>query len=255
MPHDHHQAAHDRTAGLRRAVPALTACVLLVAAPPLAAQFGTPGSTLTRERVAGDFVLGSDVTAIEPGDQVGAFFDDELVGVFTVTNETGTDGFSFIVFGDDPETPDVVEGPSRNDRVEFRFFDSSTNGERIAQPLNSSGEPFNYRYGGEVLPPIPDGFPIDLTPTASIDLRIGDPSDNDNGGGNGGGDEGGDGGGNSGGASPDVDGDGKITTKDAAIVLRFVVGSAAAGVSASRADINGDGRVDTDDAIAILRQR
>ena len=203
---------------------------MMAVSAPVFAQFGTPGATPIRERVVGDFVLGPSIATIEAGDQVGAFFGETLVGSFTVTADTS--GFEFIVFGDDPSTPDVVEGPSTNDPVVFRFFDSSTNGERLVQPLNDSGEDFNYLYGGEeALPIIIPGLP-DFTPVAEFtQLRVDesvdgsdptDPGAPGNGGGDGSGTAG----------DPDVDGDGRITTRDAALVLRFVVGSAAAGVTA-----------------------
>ncbi len=70
------------------------------------------------------------------------------------------------------------------------------------------------------------------------------------------------GGGNGGGGDPDgndgdsadVDGDGLITTNDAKLVLRYIVGMRTATTDASVFDVTGDGRINTDDVVAILRR-
>ncbi len=71
------------------------------------------------------------------------------------------------------------------------------------------------------------------------------------GGGDGG--DGGDPGGNDG-DSADVDGDGLITTNDAKLVLRFIVGMRRGVTDATIFDVTGDGRINTDDVVAILRR-
>jgi hypothetical protein len=247
---------HNRTAR------ATVAWALAAAAAPAAAiaqsdpGFGVPGSTPVQERVVGVIVLGDGAPDLESADQIGAFFNDQLVGVQSVDPDTRE--FAFIINGDDPETANTAEGPEPGDAVEFRFFDASRNAVNTnVQPLNAAGEPFNYTFDGELLPDLPPGgFPIDLVPTTNIDLRLGDADDTGNGGGNNGGNGGNGGdGGNTGGADPDINGDGRVTTKDAAIVLRLVVGSSFAGVTASNADVTGDGRVDVDDAVFILQNR
>jgi len=230
--------------------------VVACAAAPALAQFGTPGSTEVRERLAGPIEFVEGGLELGEGDQLGAFFDGDLVGAFTFTGEPPTPEFELIIFGDNPDTPDVVEGPQQGDRVELRFYDASTdNVITDVRPINSGGEVVNYRYAGELIPPVPGGFPIDLVPTRELGVRVGTATDgggNDDGGDGGDGDDGGD----AGGGDPDVDGDGRVTTKDAVIVLRFVAGARrSAGVSAARADVNGDGVVSVDDAIAVLRAR
>ena len=52
----------------------------------------------------------------------------------------------------------------------------------------------------------------------------------------------------------DVNGDGKINTDDALLILQYVVGlSTIDGNGAKAADVNGDGRIDTNDALGILQ--
>ena len=207
------------------------------------AQFDSPLATPVRERIAGELLRAEDAPTPEPGDQLGAFFAGELVGAFTFTSQTVGTQFSLTIYGDDPATSQS-EGPRLGASIEFRFFDSSTNDERTDLRLeNLGGEPFNYRYGGEE---VPDGFeglplPIDFTPTLALNLRLG--------------------------AAPlesvesslnyDVNGDGKVSTRDAALVLRMVSG-ASRGLTADeirRADVNADGVVNTTDAIEILTNR
>ena len=220
------------------------ACALIcLFAGPAAAQFGSLLATPVRERIAGELLRTDDAPFPEPGDQLGAFFAGQLVGSFTFTSQTVGAQFSLTIYGDDPATSQS-EGPRFGAAIEFRFYDSSTNGVRTdVAPANLGGELFNYRYGGEA---VPDGFeglplPIDLTPTLAMNLRLG--------------------------AAPlesgesfinyDVDGDGKVSTRDAAIVLRLVSG-VSRGLTAdqiSRADVNADGFVTTADAIEILTNR
>jgi len=221
---------------------------LACAAPAFAQQFDVPASTPVRERVTGQLLSAEGAPAPEAGDQVAAFFDGEVVGLFSYTDENATREFDILIFGDYPESRGVVEGPTQGDRVEFRFFDSSANQVRTDVIVeNLDGERFNYRYAGEEVPPILDDLPIpiDLTPTRNLNLRVGVA-----------GNDGGDGGGDSAG-DYDVNADGKINTKDAAVVLRIVSGGSR-GVSSetiARADVNNDNVVNTADAVAILQNR
>jgi hypothetical protein len=56
------------------------------------------------------------------------------------------------------------------------------------------------------------------------------------------------------GDSADVDGDGLITTNDAKLVLRFIVGMRQGVTDASVFDVTGDGVINTNDVVAILRR-
>ncbi|MCA9292651.1 MAG: dockerin type I repeat-containing protein [Phycisphaerales bacterium] len=219
------------------------------------AQFDTPGSTDTRQRVAG-VLTSQGGPIIEAGDQIGAFAGDLLVGSFTFTGESAATGeFAFMVFGDDANT-EAVDGAEQNVLIEFRFYDGSSNTEYHKLGVkNTSGENYNYKYAGQVLPPFDlPGFPIELlVPTQSLDLVV--TSDTTNSGGTGSSGTGGEGGGSPAG-SFDVDGDGKVTTRDAALVLRIVSGSATVSAEVlQRADVNGDQVVSTEDAISVLRNR
>ena len=187
----------------------------------------------------------------EAGDQIAAIFKGNVVGLFTFTSETGTDSYEILVFGDNPSTNEV-EGPKFGQIITFGFFDSSRNIQREnVVALNQRGESIRLRFEGEEVLAIP-GLPFDFTPTPDgpIDLRL-NVEDNSSGGGGGGGGTG----------TPsgqfDIDADGKVTTRDAAAVLRVVVG-AKRGLTSEQlksADVNGDGTVDTNDAIEILRNR
>lgn len=236
---------------MRPTLAALAAAViaLLLGAPALA-QFDVPAGTSIRERIAGQLLSAEGAPAPEPGDQLAAFFDGTVVGVFSYTDEDTTRAFELLIFGDNPGTPGIVEGPSRGDRVEIRFFDSSANQIRTDVVVeNPNGERFNYRYAGEEVPPILDDLPIpiDLTPTQNLNFRVGVAA----GGGGGGGDD------DDPAGDYDVNGDGEINTRDAALVLRIVSG-ASRGVGSdtiARADVNNDNVVNTADAIAILQNR
>ena len=231
--------------------------VLLICGSDAAAQFDTPGTTQFRERLAGTLRVEEGGPVPEPGDQLGAFFRDQLVGAFTFTSDSQTDAgfeFSLTVSGDDPGTSEV-EGPSPGDRVELRFFDSSSNtvffSLRGKRP--GSEENFNYTFNGQFIPPELDGFPIDipLEPTAPVDFLL--TADVQ---GTGDGPGGSGGGGNADFTRYDVNGDGKIDSRDIAFVLRFVVGRTVPGDGDSpsaRADVDGDGIISTQDAIEIIR--
>lgn len=228
----------------RRLIPVLL--VLSIGAPALG-QFSPPLSTPVRERVTGSIRLAEGETPPEIGDQIGVFDGETLVGLQTLTSETGTEEFSVLVFGDDPQT-NTVEGARRNNVLRVRFYDSGTETIRTDVRFeNAAGEAATYRYRGEEIPPLPIELPgLDLTPTRALNIRIG-VSD-----GGGGGDGGGD---------PtnkyDINGDGRVDTRDAALVLRAMIspGSSLSDEELSRADVNGDGRVTTADAIEILRNQ
>jgi len=247
------QAEHDAARPVRTSRVRLAIAATLAAACPAAAQddpgFGIPGETPVQERIVGELVFTDDGPTPEAGDQIGAFFNDQLVGAFTIDDPDQLD-FSFIVSGDDPATDDLVEGPATGEIVTFRYFDASTNTALTnVTAINNSGEALTYTFAGED-PMLPPGFPFpdDLIPlpTATFDIRVGGQDQ----GGGGGGD--GDGGGS---ANLDLDGNGKVDVKDAALILRVVAGSRFGSIAAGDADVNGDGRVDVDDAVFILQRR
>jgi hypothetical protein len=221
----------------------------LILAPAASAQFGTPASTSVRERYVGNIVAGSGGTTIVPeaGDQVGAFSDDQLIGVFAFTGDAPGTAYDITASGDDPETPED-EGPTQGDRVRFRYFDLSTNNEIELTALNESGESVNVRFEGQFIPPLPIDLPgFDLTPTRAFDLAPGAPGGGDGGGGGG---DGGDA------ATYDIDGDGDVDHRDVATVLRIYITRASpdSGGGAS-ADVDGDGAVTTRDAIAVQQNK
>ncbi len=223
--------------------------VVLLATPALAQEFGSPPTTTFRERITGSITIQDGGPMIDTGDQIAALFEDEVIGRVTFTSENvDSMTYEMLVFGDDPST-DEREGPRIGDRYVLGFYDASRNVQRMnVEALNSNGESVNLRFEGAEVIPIP-GLPLDLTPTQQVDIRL---TADDNAGGGGGG-----GGGGGSGIEADVDGDGRITTKDASLVLRIVTG-ATRGVSAdalSRADVDGDGTVSTADAIAVLQAR
>lgn len=216
----------------------------LAIATPAFAQFGVPSTTSVRERITGQFVESTGAPTPAAGDQFGAFYGNEPVGRFVVETDGNRD-FELIIYGDDPDTS-LVEGPRRNQRVTFKFYDASSNQVIDLDVLNTSGELFNFSYQGEDIPPLPVPLPgLDLTPTRNLDLRV----------------AGSDGGGSGGGSTDpgvkyDVDGNGKITIDDAAQILRLVSGSSVVTADVrKRADVNGDGKVTTADAIEVLRNR
>jgi len=207
-------------------------------------DFDTPASTNVREKIVGKIIAGTTTITPESGDQIGAFVKTRLVGMYPFSASTAD--FAIVIYGDMEETAEV-DGAKKNERVTFKFFDSSTNTEQPLQVVNEAGETVNLTYQGQVVPPIE--LPgLDLTPTRPFDLRPG----TDGSGGDGGNGGGGDGGST---VSYDVDGDGKVTIEDAAFVLRIVVGAATAESAKGEPDVDGDDKVTTKDAIAILRNR
>ncbi len=232
------------------------------AAPVAAQPFDPPAQTNVRERIAGSLLSAPGAPAPAAGDQLLAFFNDTLIGVYTFTSDQEDPrAFELLLIGDDPNT-EAVEGPTRGQPVQLRFFDASTNFVRTdVAALNEDGEVFNLTFQGQEVIAItdPDGnplpIPIDLTPRRTLDAVLGKSASGSGGGG--GAPSTGSPGAGTGGASFDVDGDGKVTRRDAAVVLRLVIGArrAVSDEEASRADVNGDGVVDTRDAVAILKSR
>lgn len=212
-------------------------------------QFGSSPSTPIRWDLSGEFIRSQTAPPIEQGDEIGVFFNGNLVGRLELNSAQATsESYADLrVFGDDPNTPEI-EGPALNDIISFQYFDESTNTTLTnVRALNSNGEPVNLAYlGGVIIPiPIPN---IPTAPSQTVNLLIsaeGDDNNNDNGNGNGSTPTG----------NPDVDGDGTITSKDAAMVLRVVIGGARTMDTATvaRADVNGDGIVSTTDAIAVYK--
>jgi hypothetical protein len=216
----------------------------LAPAAPALAQFGVPSTTDVKERIAGTFVEATGAPTPAAGDQIAAFYGGEVVGRFVVETDANRE-FEVIVYGDDPDTS-LVEGPRRNQRVTFKYYDASSNQTIDLEVLNTSGELFNFSYQGEEVPPLPVPLPgLDLTPTRNLDLRVA----GSDGGGSGGDDD-------DPGVKYDVDADGKITTEDAAQILRILSGASIVSADVrKRADVNGDGKVTTADAVEVLRNR
>lgn len=216
----------------------------LAAASPALAQFNVPATTSVKERIAGTFVESTGAPTPAAGDQIAAFYANEVVGRFVVETDANRE-FELIVYGDDPDTA-LVEGPRRNQRVTFKYYDASSNQTIDLDVLNTGGEVFNFSYQGEDVPPLPVPLPgLDLTPTRNLDLRVA-------------GSDGGSGGDGTTdpGVKYDVDADGKITIEDAAQILRLVSGAAVVSADVrKRADVNGDGKVTTADAVEVLRNR
>lgn len=214
----------------------------LLGAQGALAQFTAPSPSPVRERLNGVLNSASGAPAPEAGDQLAVFAAERLIGLHTFTSgQSNNRSFSMLVFGDNPDTQ-AVEGPASGARMAFRFYDSSTNETRTdVGARNPQGESLNLTFQGELVIELP-GVPLDLTPTREVNALLGVT-----GGGGGGGS----------GINYDVDGDGAVTKRDAALVLRIVLG-ARRGVAADvigRADVNGDGAVTTDDAIEVLRNR
>ncbi len=247
---------------------------------PVMGQITEPGPTTVRERIIGQLVALTGTPEPAAGDMLGAFFDtDKVCGRFVFTGTTVSRNVSILIYGDLTTTSGVKEGPSRNQRVTFKFFDASSNQTLAVQVLSKpGGEVFNYTYQGTEVPPLPIELPgLDLTPSRDLDFRIGD--------------SGGDGGGNGGGGTTnryDIDGDGKVTSADAALILRQVSGgnvaapstrtaaattttagttagtgttaattdtTAAASTAVVSMDVNRDQRIDVNDAIEVMRNK
>jgi len=235
------------------------------------AQFSPVGDGVVLERIAGMVLPGLDAESIEAGDQIGAFFNDQLIGSAQIDATNGNE-FDITLTGDNPAT-DAIEGPDVGDPVEFRFFDSSTN--FVVNDIRVEtvgGERFNFTFQGADLSDVLEGdgppLPIDFfIPSRNFNLRVtegGGPGGGGNG--DGGGDSGGGNGGNGGGGgfNLDVNGDGEVTRKDAALVMR-AIGAARApsrmrdsgdpmdAAQLQSADVNDDGVVSSQDVAAVIR--
>lgn len=220
---------------------------------PAASGQADPLSPDLRERITGTVLVGDSGVVIEGGDQVRALWEGERVGSTTFTGESPDGSYSVVIAGDVVSTTDEVEGPRRGDRIEFVFFDDSRGVERPLEPRNAQGESAVVRFEGEQSVTVP--FFGEILPERAFDLALTGDDGSDDGGGGGDDGDGGDGGGGTPTGNPDVDGDGEVTTRDAAIVLRIVVGGRASQAERGRADVNGDGAVTTDDAVEVLRAR
>lgn len=225
---------------LRRA---LIILLLVAFAPEAWAQFSEPAQTIVRWRLTGEVLSEGNAPAPQAGDQVVAVFNGEVIGLFRFTSgQSRPREFTMIVYGNDPTTPEK-DGPDFNDQIFFRFFESSTGQERAdIVAVNFNGATRVVRYQGADLSEFLD-FPLPLdfvTPAEDIILvlgREGDSGDGDTG------------------PSFDVNGDGVIDKRDAAMVLRIITGNTRglAQNQIRRADVNRDGVVDTRDVVAIMR--
>ncbi len=273
-------------AGSFFAVRSVGPALMLAAASQAFGQFGEPGATSVRERIVGELKAATGTPDPAAGDMIGAFFDsDKLCGRFVFTGTTVTRNVNILIYGDLASTSGTKEGPSRNQRVTFKFYDASSNQTLPVSVLGRpGGEVFNYTYQGTEVPPIPIELPgLDLTPSRDLDFRIGDSGNGGNGGGNGGSTN-----------RYDIDGDGKVTQKDAALILRQVSGgnttapssrsvttttgttttgtgttgtgttgtgtnttgtNTTATTTGASMDVNRDQRIDVNDAIEVLRNK
>lgn len=246
------------------------------------AQISEPGPTSVRERITGTLLAATGTPDPAAGDMIGAFFgSDQVSGRFVFAGTTVSRDFNILIFGDLASTAAIKEGPTRNQRVTFKFYDASANALLPMTVLSRpSGETFNYTYQGTEVPPIPIDLPgLDLTPSREFDLRIGESS---GGNGNGNGNQAG---------RYDINGDGKVTMEDAALILRQISGGNISAPSASTAtaqsttstgttgtsgtastgqtststttqtttgasmDVNRDQRIDFNDAIEVIRNK
>ena len=243
-------------AAVRLVAPAITICIaamFLIPAPALAQFEQIAPQTEIVQQLEGLLLSAEGAPAPEPGDQVAAFFGDQIIGVFTfVSGQADPRAWNMLVFGDDPNTQ-TNEGPAFNDIITFRFFDISTNMTRLdVAPRNAQGEIINVAFRGERtfrlpidIPGAPP-FPGAPGPDPPFDLVLGvaAPAPPPGGGGNNPTPHG----------NPDVNGDGAVDKRDAALVLRVITGAmrGVTAAEAARADVNNDGVVNTRDVIAIL---
>lgn len=223
-------------------------CLILVT-PEASAQFDQPIVTSVRERIGGEFIPGSSGPVPEDGDQIGAFFNDTVsVGFFQFGAESAQSReFSITLYGKVSQS-DPGNGPARGQRVTFKYYRSSTNETIPLRVLNARGDTVNFTFQGQDVPPIDiPGFNFGdlLTPSRAFNLA---PATGDGGNGGGGG-----GGGGTPSGNPDVNGDGVVDRRDAAIILRLIIGGPATQEERGRADVNGDGVVDTRDVIEVYR--
>lgn len=235
---------------------------IAVVASSAQAQFSVgPPPTNIVEQLEGQMLSAEGAPTPEPGDQIAAFFGEQIIGVFTfVSTQADPLAWDMIIFGDDPDTPNDKEGPAPGDVITFQFFDISTNTTRLdVAPVSKAAsevitvgfegaETFQFPFTIPGAPPFPGApgpsIPFDLTlGIAAPTPGSGTPTT----------------GGTAGPAGPslDVNGDGKVDKHDAAVVLRLVAGAGhgLTEAQAAAADVNGDGVVNTKDAIEIIRNR
>lgn len=201
--------------------PALTLVVCLVALagarPAMAQEFFM---------IFNGRVSGAGGVTVATGDRVTASIDGQ--SFTTQVNPSG-------VF----EGLTIIRTANTNDPVTFSFRKGSTSyalvlAEGDTAPITVEYAGFNNPLAAAFSPTTVNGF-------------IG-PQTSGGGGDGGGGPPGNDG------DSADVDGDGVITTNDAKLVLRFIVGMRRGVTDAAVFDVTGDGRINTDDVVAILRR-
>lgn len=233
-----------------------------VIAAPARAQFADviPATDIV-EQLEGQLLGALGAPTPQPGDQVAAFAGDQILGVFTfVSTQTDPLAWDMIIFGDDPDTANVKEGPAAGEVVTFQFFDVSTNTTRLdlAPVSKATSEVITVGFEGALTFQFPFNisgappFPGPPGPNIPFDLKLGvnaptpSPGTPTTGGASG-----------PTGPSLDVNGDGKVDKLDAAVVLRLVAGASrvVTEAQAAAADVNGDGVVDIQDAIAIIRNR
>jgi len=245
------------------------------------AQISEPGPTSVKERITGTLLAQTGTPDPVAGDMIGAFFgNDQVCGRFVFSGTTPSRDFNILLFGDLASTPAVKEGPTRNQKVTFKFYDASANTTLPMTVLSRpGGETFNFTYQGTEVPPLPIDLPgLDITPSREFDLRIGESSGNS---GNGNGTPA---------ARYDINGDGRVTIEDAALILRQISGGTVTAPSASTAsaaaqstsstgttgtastgqsstttttqattgasmDVNRDQRIDFNDAIEVMRNK
>lgn len=224
---------------------------LMVVTPAASAQFDQPLVTSVRERIGGEFIPGSEGPVPEDGDQIGAFFNDTVsVGFFEFDEDSAASReFSITLYGKVSQS-DSGNGPARGQRVTFQYYRSSTNETVPLRVLNSRGDTVNFTFQGQDVPPIDiPGFNFGdlLTPSRTFNLAPASGDDGNDGG------SGGGGGGGSASGDPDVNGDGVVDRRDAALILRIIIGGPATQQERGRADVNRDGVVDTRDVIEVYR--
>lgn len=241
------------------------------------AQFAEPSLTSVRERIVGQLIAVTGTPEPAAGDMIGAFYDStKLCGRFVFTGTTVTRNFSIELNGDVTTTAGIKEGPSKDQRLTFKFYDASANAELPMTVLTKAGEAFNLTFQGTTIVPLPIPLPgLDLVPSRDFDLKIGAS-----------GGSGGDGDGSGSGKNKyDINADGRVTIEDSALILKQITGgsvappstratqstvqatgltgtgtsntdtAAAAATAAPSMDVNGDQRVDVNDAIEVLRNK
>jgi hypothetical protein len=135
----------------------------------------------------------------------------------------------------------VIRTSNNPDPVTFRFRKGSTTYALVLAEGDTN--PISVQYSGSSNPLGAAFNPT--TVNGIIGPRISGGGSNTPGDGGSGGNEG---------DAADVDGDGLITTNDARLVLRFIIGMRQGVTDASVFDVTGDGVINTNDVVAILRR-